>query len=321
MRGNSSGQPRCAAAPALASALLLLVAATGSASSPPESGRPMPAAPAIVVPESLTVLNDAFRRAYADAKRRVLAGAGPLIVVKGDTAVLIRDGQRAEANVNVPFYHSLKTIAHIPLAIYVVLTPGEGPIDADRLETLESLRQRIPPARASLAGPGFPAPLLARQEGIVAESLAFLDEVRARREFRRDRLESFTRQVAPLVAANVRDATRAQLDALHAQVSAWRRELRPAEWDRLHVVIIGPHMPRDGEVTTQYFSRLLREPAEGRRIIYAESLWDEPRALDLLATHLLDGGVGEAFFGDFMRMHRDLLADDARDYLPRLLPE
>ena len=321
MKGNSPGEPRGAAAAVLASALLLFVAATGSASSPPESGRPMPATPATVVPEPLTVLNDAFRLAYADAKRRVLAGAGPLIIVKGDTAVLVRDGRRAEAGVNVPFYHSLKTIAHIPLAIYVALTPGEGPIGPERVETLARLHQLILPAQASLAGLGFPAPLLVRQEEIVAESLAFLDEVLPRREFRRDRLQAFTRQVAPLVAANVRDATRAQLDALHTQVSAWRRELRPAEWDRLHVVIIGPHMPRDGEVTTQYFIRLLREPAEGRRVVYAESLWDEPRALDLLATHLLDGGVGEAFFGDFMRMHRDLLADDARDYLPRLLPE
>jgi hypothetical protein len=89
----------------------------------------------------------------------------------------------------------------------------------------------------------------------------------------------------------------------------------------LQVVIIGPHMPREDLVVTQYFLRLLHEPREGRRVIYAESLWQEPQALDLLGTHLLDGGVGEAFFGDFMRMHRDLLGDAARQYLPKLLPK
>ena len=96
--------------------------------------------------------------------------------------------------------------------------------------------------------------------------------------------------------------------------------MSPEQWSRLHVVIIGPHMPREGLVVMQYFLRLLHEPREGRRVVYAESLWEEPKAMDLLATHLLDGSVGEAFFGDFMRMHRDLLGDAAADYLTHLLP-
>ena len=74
-------------------------------------------------------------------------------------------------------------------------------------------------------------------------------------------------------------------------------------------------MPREDLVVTQYFLRLLHEPREGRRVVYAESLWEEPQALDLLGTHLLDGSVGEAFFGDYMRMHRDLLGDAASQYL------
>ena len=55
-------------------------------------------------------------------------------------------------------------------------------------------------------------------------------------------------------------------------------------------------------------------------LIYAEALWDEARARDLLGTHLLDTAVGEAFFGDDGRMHRDLLADAAAAYLERLRP-
>lgn len=89
----------------------------------------------------------------------------------------------------------------------------------------------------------------------------------------------------------------------------------------MHVVIVGPHMPREGLVAMQYFLRLLHEPSEGRRVVYAESLWQEPQALDLLGTHLPDGDVGEAYFNDYMRMHRDLLGDAAIQYLPRLLPK
>lgn len=294
--------------------LLLLIAAAGL------PAQTMPAAAGPAQPAALTALNDAFRAAYADAKKRVLAASGPTLIVSGDNFTLLAGARRLEGNAGTPIYNPVKTIAHLPLAIYVTLTPGDGPIDDDRLQTLRGLRELIPPAAASLDEVKLSAATLARQKRIVAASLDFLDSVVDSRRFERASLVSFTRRMAPLVMQNVAEATRAQLDATHALVSAWRRELTPQEWDRLHVVIIGPHMPRQGLVVMQYFLRLLHEPAEGRRVVYAESLWEQPQALDLLGTHLLDGSVGEAFFGDFLRMHRDLLGDAASQYLPRLLP-
>uniref|UniRef100_Q01YY1 Uncharacterized protein n=1 Tax=Solibacter usitatus (strain Ellin6076) TaxID=234267 RepID=Q01YY1_SOLUE len=271
-------------------------------------------------PAALTVLNNAFRAAYADAKARVLASSGPTLIVNGDNFILLRGERRVEANVGTAIYDPVKTIAHIPLAIYVTLTLGDGALDEGRLKTLAGLRELIPPAEASLDAVKLPAATLARQKQIVAASLAFLDDVAGKRKCARAALLAFTRGMAPLVMQNVAEAARAQLDAIHTQVSAWRPDLTPQEWSALHIVIIGPHMPRQDLVVTQYFLRLLREPTEGRRVVYAESLWEEPKALDLLGTHLLDGSVGEAFFGDSMRMHRDLLGDAATQYLPRLLP-
>jgi len=281
----------------------------------------MPAAVAPVKPPALTALNNAFRAAYAEAKSRVLASAGPILIVNGDNFSLLRDGRRLESNIAAPTYDAVKTIAHIPLAIYVALTPGDGAIGEDRLKTLAGLRELIPPAEASLDTLKLSAGTLARQKRIVAASLTFLDDVAGSHKFARSALLAFTRGMAPLVMENVTEATRAQLDATHAQVSVWRRKLSPEEWNQLHVLIIGPHMPRENLVVMQYFLRLLHEPSEGRRVVYAEALWDEPQALNLLGTHLLDGRVGEAFFGDYMRMHRDLLGDAAREYLPRLLPK
>jgi len=149
--------------------------------------------------------------------------------------------------------------------------------------------------------------------------VAYIDELAAKKSLTRAGLTAFTRKMAPLVMENVGDATRAQLDATHAQVSKWRKELSADEWGRLRVVIIGPHMPREELVVTQYFLRVLGEKREGGRVVYAEALWQEPQAMELLGTHLLDGRVGEAFFGEAMRMHRDLLADAAKRYLPGLL--
>jgi hypothetical protein len=288
-------------------------------SAPAVLAQTMPAPAGPVQPAALTALNDAFRAAYTEAKSRVLASAGPTLIVNGDRFSLLRDGQRLEANAGTPIYDPVKTIAHIPLAIYVTLTPGDGALDDDRLKTLAGLRELIPPAERSLDTLKLPAATLARQKQIVAAALAFLEGVAGERKFARTALLAFTRRMAPLVMENVAEATRAQLDATHAQVSAWRRDLSPREWSQLHVLIIGPHMPREDLVVTQYFLRLLGEAREGRRVVYAESLWQEPQALDLLGTHLLDGDVGEAFFGDYLRMHRDLLGDAAKAYLPRLL--
>src|SRR5881227_3992951 len=100
---------------ALVAVLVLLAAAVAV----PSQTTPAPAGP--VQPQALTALNNAFRAAYADAKSRVLASSGPTLIVNGDNLVLLRDGRRIDANVGAPIYDPVKTIAHIPLAIYVIL--------------------------------------------------------------------------------------------------------------------------------------------------------------------------------------------------------
>src|SRR5258706_14999199 len=106
----------------------------------------MPVAAGPVQSPALTALNNAFRAAYADAKTRVLKSSDPTLIVNGDNFALLRHGRRVEANVGAPIYDSVKTIAHIPLAIYVTLTPGDGAVDDDRLKTLAGVRELTPPA-------------------------------------------------------------------------------------------------------------------------------------------------------------------------------
>jgi hypothetical protein len=104
----------------------------------------------------------------------------------------------------------------------VTLAPGEEAVDDDRLKTLAGLRELSPLAEASLDTLKLSSATLARQKQIVAASLAFLNDVAGRRKFARSLLLAFTRGIAPLVMENVTEATRSQLDATHAQVSAWR---------------------------------------------------------------------------------------------------
>ena len=128
-------------------------------------------------------------------------------------------------------------------------------------------------------------------------------------------LKALTRAAGPIVLANASDAARAQIDAYHTQVAAWRRDLRPDEWSRLRVVVLGKQMPRKHNVAIQYFAKLLGVPDESRRLVYAEELSGEQQGLNLLATHQLDSELSEAFFDDPDRMEIDLLGNAASVYL------
>ena len=148
-------------------------------------------------------------------------------------------------------------------------------------------------------------------------SLALAEAVMKRGAAAAGELDDFARRMGPLVAANADDAAALELEALQRQVHAWRAQLGPA-W---HVVVMGAHMARTHEITLQYFERLLGEPREGGRVVFAEGLWDEEKALDLLATHLIDGAAGAAFFGDASRLHEDMLSDGARKHLDAHPPQ
>lgn len=264
----------------------------------------------------LDTLNSEFRVQYQQALAATLAQAGPLILEEGDNLILVHNGERATVLVKPVEYHELKAVAHIPLALFVMLSfPQEARLTDGRRESLRGYRELMEKARATLPGRHFTPEQSARQQEIFSASFELLDDVLAEGCVKPQKLAAFTRQIGPLLLANVADATALEMRELYATTAAWQKLLTPAEWNALHMVMIGPHMPRAQECSIQFFERLFREPEEGKRIIYAEALWNEKDALNLLATHEVDEAAGAAFFGDPMRMHRDLLADAAKTYL------
>lgn len=270
--------------------------------------------------DPLVTLNNAFRAEYTRAKTEALSKAGPLIIVEGINVILVRNGKRTEAQIQPPMYQSLKAVAHIPFAVFLMFDQSNfGQLTEARVAELRDYRKLIVNAQSSLGDRGFSDNQLQRQQKIINDCLAFLDAAIENRQVEKTALNDFARQMTPVLLENVDEAARVELDALHSHVSEWRHQLTRDEWKALHVVVMGAHMPRDEEITMQYFERLLDEPVEGHRIIFAEGLWEEPRALDLLGTHLVDGSAGAAFFGEFMRMHRDLLSDAAKVYIQNTL--
>lgn len=295
-------------------ALALSLAACASA---PPNG----AAPAAPGKDALTTLNDTFRATYRETRAWRLSRLDPVIVVQFDDLHLVRAGKVTTEKFTPAIYHEYKAIAHIPLALYAKLAPLPGrPFDKPTLDWLTMYLKQVQAAAKSLDGrPGWTAEQLARHKKIAADSEKFIEKIGRAEEVSDGELTAYTRAMRPLVLASADAAAKAQLDGLHALVNKWRAELGP-RWTHVDVVVLGPKQPRPGNVQYEYFRRAMGPGADGRRLWYAEGVFDRDGGLNLVGTILVDRGASISFFNDPKRLERDLLADAAARHLNRMFP-
>jgi hypothetical protein len=288
----------------------LLVAAEVAAEPPPV------ASGAEAATAALEALNRESRGAYAWARNQVLASQGPIILADLDTLTLLNGPGRETVTIAPPARLPLKASAHVPLALFGLFAAlGERPLATAQIEALRRMSAAGDRAIEALAQTDFSAEQRTRVRTILEASLARAQAVIARGTFALEEMKTLADEIRPALLASIRDAARLQIDAYQAVVTRWRSQLGADQWGRLRVIVMGSQMPRKDNLTVQYFARLLGEPGESKRIIYAESLYEEPRALSLLGTHLIDSAAAQGLFGDPLRLDRDLLGDAAREYL------
>jgi len=186
--------------------------------------------------DPLVTLNNAFRTEYGRARTNALSKVGPLIIVEGNDVVLLKNGQRTTAEILPPIYHSLKAIAHIPFAVFLIFEQlGTGTLTDARIAELQEYRKLIVAAQDSIGKRGFSDAQMQRQRQIIVESLDFFDAVIRRGSLKRNELEGFAKQVSSMLLANVDEAAKVELGALHLYVTNWRHQMSPEEWKNLPV--------------------------------------------------------------------------------------
>ena len=165
----------------------------------------------------LDTVNSEFRVQYQQALAVTLAEAGPVILEEGDNLILVRNGERAAVPVKQVEYHELKAVAHIPVALFVMLSfpQGAGLTDS-RQESLRGYRELMEKARASLPRRHFTSAQLSRQQEIFTASFDLLADVLAEGQVKAQKLATFMRQMAPLLLTNVADATALEMRELYA---------------------------------------------------------------------------------------------------------
>jgi hypothetical protein len=269
--------------------------------------------------DALGALNDTFRASYRELRDWRTGSLDPIIIVQFDQLHLVRNGKVTTETFTPPVYHDYKAISHIPLALYMKLARHVGrPFDKAMLEWLTMYLKQIQAAAASLEGrPGWTAETLRLHKQIAMASEKFIEKIGGAEEVSDQGLTDYTRAMRPLVLASADAAAKVQLEGLHALVTKWRGELG-ARWTHVDVVVLGPKQPRQGNLQYAYFKRAMGPGAEGRRLWYAEGIFDKDGGLNLLGTILIDRGASIAFFADPVRLERDLLGDAAQRHINRI---
>lgn len=271
-------------------------------------------------PDPLVEMNKVVRENYRASRAVMLARTSPVIVVAFDDAMLMREGREpVTANFTPPLFHRYKEIAHIPFGVHVTLAPYVGrPSETAWRVPLQRLLDHVVAAEAALGTVGIPEAHMARERRVVADSIAYMRRVLADGTVDAAGLRAYSRRMAPLVLAGADDASALQIDGLHAIVARWRAELSAGEWARLHVLVLGPKAPREGNLAMQYFERVLGKRETGHRLIYSENIFARDAALTQLGGLVMDRTVARDFFTEEMRMDRDLLSDGARKRLDQV---
>ncbi|QDU08254.1 hypothetical protein [Gimesia aquarii] len=264
-------------------------------------------------------LNRDFINAHTVARKLDLASGGPIILLRDGKLVLVRNNSETTSEMLLPRYDTLKVFAHMPVAIYLMLgPPGAGKLDAQRLRQLTEYRGRIDRVEKQIDHIGLEGANLKRQKQLLADSKQFLEKVIQQQQFSTEELHTFTRSMLPMIKANIAGAAASQLDAMHRQVMAWKKEMTPEEWQKLRVSVKGAVLARKDNLAMQYFEHLLHIKGNGMRLLYMERYVPPTPMLTLLATRSVDRGISIAFFDNPDRMFRDVLADAAAAHIKKM---
>ncbi|MGB8689022.1 MAG: hypothetical protein WCD53_17020 [Microcoleus sp.] len=233
--------------------------------------------------------------------------------------ILYHNGIREEQEFIPPLYHQLKAIEHHPLALYGTLQSFEGQKLTDSLrDFLRERSQLLQETLSSLNEQNWYPNVVDNQKLLLADSIEYINQVLGEGRINSEKLNNYVQKVTPKIVRGVNEAAAAELELINEKI---KRLLAKEKWRSPYVVISSAHQARHGEVVTQYFEHLFNEfqgdAAEREdRIVYAESFFeDEPKALRLLASHILDQKIAAAFFRDSRRAQSDVLMDAANFWL------
>ena len=263
-------------------------------------------------------LNNFFRKSYANTRQQVIEKYSPVIAYVDGGLLFIRKGQKPRwENITPALYTELKTVSHVPLALFVMLgLEKEGRLSAMKLKELKDYFILLNAAYKTVKGRSFTNKQQEKEQFTQLDlAIDLVNKCLRTNKLIHEDLKVFLQKSRPLLEKNVLGATAAQIDAAHKYTKEFYQQLSDEEKKKLMVLVSGPKAARKEHAITQYFAKVLNVKGEGARILYMESVFSRKGLMRNFGTFMLDSKAGEAFFDDRWRVQRDLLSDAAKYYL------
>ncbi len=258
-----------------------------------------------------------------EATKKSLGREIPVILVSGDLLALRYLGKRIEVNYIPEYYHFIKSIAHVACSMHTLdwMEKNGTCVKELKQKTLVdlSLLYKDIEAQGELSDLKSHLPILKEYQRLLQEGGSLLTLKDALLEL-------------------VDKAAAVRLDALDAHVKELKKQIPLKQRKNIAVIVMGPALPREGELSMQYFKKALEEEnslkeqcphlngsltntshvfAE-QRLIYAESISEEEKAIELLTSYICDENLGQDLLNDKKIMRADFLMKAAKEQLNHL---
>lgn len=258
-----------------------------------------------------------LRRGQAELTARTR----PIMLIARDVTVVTRDGEKTYLR-DGRGYNELKTVSHVLLGIIGAVTPWPQDDAAKaRMKTeFTVIKTEIATFLSAIDTLDLPADTISRQREMLGMADRFIDQALSANALSRAEVSSAINNMRPVWSANMRDAARTELKALHRAVSAARTDLSADEWDRIYVVSHGGPDVRAVNVVRLYLQRVMPGKMDAGQVLFAVDTHGKDKMIDYAGYVRMQRIVGAWAFGDPKRMEVDLLGYEAGAILDEIIP-
>lgn len=271
--------------------------------------------------EAVDSFNKAMLSIFHRGQDRLTAKTRPVMVIARDVTVIAEDGNATYPR-DAPQYANLKSTSHVILAIIGAVTPWpeDDEAKARSMTDLKSVSDEIDTFLSVIDSVDMPADLLADQRKMLQMAKEFAENALEEGLVNRDSVSDVINKMRPIWAQNMREAARAELEALHKAVSAARASMDEESWDRVYIVHHGGMNVKSVNVVQLYLERVMPEKLAAGQLLFAEN----KHGIDAMAEEAgytrMQRIVGAWAFGDPARMEVDLLGYEAGSVLDEMIP-
>ncbi|KIC42485.1 hypothetical protein RA27_03730 [Ruegeria sp. ANG-R] len=269
---------------------------------------------------AITEFDKAMLSIFRQGQDALTAQTRPVMVIARDVTVMTKTGDASYPR-DAPSYLIFKSTSHVLLGIIGAVTPWpeDAAENARWKEDFEAISTAIDTLLASVDHLNLPEDAIARQRQMLDTARSFIRDAISRGTLTPEEVSKAINDMRPVWAANMRDAARAELAALHKAVSDARAAMSKDDWDKMYVVHHGGSNVTGVNVVELYLERVMPQKVVAGQVMFAENAHGNKAMADYVGYELMQRHVGVWAFGDPRRMEVDLLGYEAGSVLDEMI--